>query len=282
MARETATIEAVSFSRLDVYETCPKRAQLQYCKKIPEIPRGEPHKRCPKSMESGELEWHNDRGTRLHESMDKYIRGIKADYAPELKDLDIEMTNTRAAYEQGTVQTEQMWCYKGDWEPTAWNDWDNINMRVKTDIFQVIEGTMVEPIVAVVVDLKSGKIFGNEGKHAQQLQLYALGAFKKYPTLDKVYVEVWYSDHDKIKTVEYTRRQSLSFQGDWDDRFETAKADVIFESRPSDNNCKWCPYKATEDGGTGHCEDAYRYSNPVAVTPDKPTQAKAGSRSRAG
>jgi len=282
MARETATIEAVSFSRLDVYETCPKRAQLQYCKKIPEPPRGQPHKRCPVSLESGELEWHNNRGTRLHESMDKYIRGIKEKYAPELACLDVEMTNTRAAYEQGTVQTEQMWCYKGDWEPTAWNDWDNINMRVKTDIFQVIEGTMEEPIVAVVVDLKSGKIFGNEGKHAQQLQLYALGAFKRYPTLDKVYVEVWYCDHDKIKTVEYTRRQSLGFQRDWDDRFETAKADVIFESRPSDNNCKWCPYKATEDGGTGDCEDAYRYSKPVAVVPDKPTQAKAGSRSRAG
>lgn len=282
MARQTATIEAVSFSRLEVYETCPRRAQYQYCMKIPELPRGAPHKRCPKDPVTGEYEWHNDRGTRLHESMDKYIRGIKADYAIELKDLDVEMTNTRAAYEQGMVQTEQMWCYMGDWEPTAWNDWDNINMRVKTDIFQVIEGTMAEPIVAVVVDLKSGKIFGNEGKHAQQLQLYALGAFKKYPTLDKVYVEVWYCDHDKIKTVEYTRRQSLGFQGDWDDRFETAKSDVIFEARPSDNNCKWCPYKATEDGGTGDCKSAYRYSNPVAVAPDKPTQTKAGSRSRAG
>jgi len=282
MAKQTATIEAVSFSRLDVYETCPKRAQLQYCKRIPEPPRGQPHKRCPKNEVTGELEWHNDRGTRMHESMDKYIRGIRKDYDLELKCLDIEMTNARVAFEDGLVQTEQMWCYKGDWEPTKWNDWDNINMRVKTDIFWVVEGTLKEPIEAVVVDLKSGKIFGNEGKHAQQLQLYALGAFKKFPTLDMVYVEIWYADHDKIKPVEYTRRQSLMFQPDWDDRCETAKSDVIFESRPSDNNCRWCPYKAEEDGGTGDCEDAYRYSNPIAVAPDKPTKTKAGSRSRAG
>ena len=282
MARETATIEAVSFSRLDVYETCPKRAQLQYCKRIPEPQRGPPHKRCPKSMVTGEYEWHNDRGTRMHDSMDKYIRGIRKDYDPELKCLDIEMTNARVAFEQGIVQTEQMWCYKGDWEPTVWNDWDNINMRVKTDIFWVMEGTLKEPIEACVVDLKSGKIFGNEGKHAQQLQLYALGAFKKFPTLDKVYAEIWYADHDKIKPVEYTRRQSLGFQPDWDERCETTKSDVIFESRPSDGNCRWCPYKAEEDGGTGDCEDAYRYSNPISSAPAVATEAKKGSRSRAG
>ena len=153
---------------------------------------------------------------------------------------------------------------------------------VRRGIFQVVEGTLDEPIEAVVVDLKSGKKFGNEVKHASQLQLYALGAFKRFPTLDKVYVEIWYVDQDDIKTVEYTRRQALGFQEDWDRRFEAAKADVIFEARPSESNCKWCPYKASEDGGTGHCEDAYRYSQPVAPPPTKRTKSKAGSRSRAG
>lgn len=282
MARQTVTIEAVSFSRLEVYEQCPRRAQLQYCKRIPEPDRGEPHKRCPVNPDTGAREWHNDRGTRLHESMDKYIRGYSNEYAPELKCLDVEMTNVRAAYEANTVHTEQMWCYKGDWERTRWDDWDNINMRIKLDIFQVVEGTLDEPIEAVAVDLKSGKIFGNEVKHASQLQLYALGAFKRYPTLEKVYVEIWYCDHDKIKTTEYTRRQALGFQEEWDKRFEAAKADVVFESRPSEGNCKWCPYKHATDGGTGDCEDAYRYSSDPSPTPSAPTEVKAGSRSRAG
>lgn len=282
MAKQTATIEAVSFSRLDVYENCPKDAQFRYCKRIPEPERSAPHKRCPKNEVTGELEWHNDRGTRLHEGMDKFVRGIKQNYDPELKCLDVEMTNARVAFEQGMVLTEQMWCYKGDWEPTVWNDWDNTNMRVKLDLFWVLEGTLAEPIEAVLVDLKSGKIFGNEGKHAQQVQLYALGSFKKFPTLESVYGELWYCDHDKIKPTEYTRQQALGFQRDWDDRFEVCKSDVIFEARPSESHCKYCSYKAKEDGGTGDCEDAYRYSNPVSSPPAVATKAKKGSRSRAG
>lgn len=280
MANETATITAVSFSRLEVYEKCPKEAHLKFCKKIPEPDRGEPHSRCPTSEESGEREWHNDRGTRLHKSMDAYVRGHSDVYAPELKPIDVEMTNARVAYEQGLVHTEQMWCYKEEWERTAWDDWDGIRIRVKTDIFWVTEGTLAAPIEAVVIDLKSGKKFGNEVKHASQLQLYALGAFKRYPTLEKVYVEIWYVDQNDIKTVEYTRRQAIGNQEDWDERFEVAMSDVIFESRPSESNCKWCAYKAVEDGGTGDCADAYRYSRPAVSKTT--TKKKAGSRSRAG
>lgn len=282
MAEPTATITAVSFSRLEVYEQCPQRAELQYCKKIPEPDRGKPHKRCPTNPETGELEWHNDRGTRLHEAMDKYIRGAKDSYSSELKCLDVEMTNARAAFEQGLVQTEQMWCYKDDWVPTVWNDWENTNTRIKLDVFWVTEGTMKKPIEAVAIDLKSGKLFGNEVKHATQLQLYALGAFKKYPTLEKVYCEIWYCDHDEVKCTEYTRKQALRNQPDWDDRFSKMMSDVIFEARPSENNCRWCPYKAQEDGGTGDCEQAYRYANPSPSAAGKATQTKSGSRSRAG
>lgn len=282
MVRETATIEAVSFSRLDVYEQCARRAYYAYCKKIPEPDRGPPHSRCPTNPETGQREWHNDRGTRLHDSLDKYVRGVNDKYDVELKCLDVEMTNARAAFEQGLVLTEQMWCYKEGWEPTRWDDWDNIRIRVKTDITWITEGDLDEPHEAAIIDLKSGRKFGNEAKHASQLQLYAIGAFKRWPSLDTVYAEIWYCDQDDIKTIQFTREQMVNFQPEWDDRFEVAMSDVVFEPSPSESTCKYCPYKLEADGGTGDCEKAYSYSKPQASAARTPTKAKKGSRSRAG
>jgi len=281
MVRVTATIEAASFSRLDVYEQCAKRGFYQYCLKIPEPDRGPPHKRCPKNLATGALEWHNDRGTRLHDSMDKYVRGVKDDFDIELKDFDVEMTNARVAYENGLVTAEQMWCYKDDWVPTRWDDWDNTNMRIKLDLFWVVKGERDDPIEAVAIDLKSGKKFGNEVKHATQLQLYALGAFKKYPNLEICHTEIWYSDFDDVKTVTYRRDQALRNQPEWDKRIEAMLADTIFEARASEHNCKYCPYKHKDDGGTGDCETPHRYQH-VAVPSAKTTKAKKGSRSVAG
>jgi hypothetical protein len=286
MARQTATIEAGSFSRLNVYEDCAQRAQFAFCKKIPEPDRGEPHKGCPINPETKEREWHNDRGTRIHNSMDQYIRGVTDKFCPELSKLDIEMTNARASFEDGLVVAEDMWCYREDWVPTVWDDWDGIWMRVKLDVFQALKGTLKEPIEASAIDLKSGKIFGNEVKHGEQLQLYAVGSFRKYPTLKKVHAEIWYCDQDVVKTVTYTRAQGLKFQPMWDRRMEKMTADVIFKPTPSEQACKYCPYRHPEDGGSGHCDVPVRFNKPpppasaAKKKTGKKTVRKKGSRSR--
>lgn len=292
MPRPTDRIDAGSFSRLDVYEQCPRRALFAFALKIPEPDRGEPHAKCPKNMETGEREWHNDRGSRVHESADEFVRGVRDKYCLELKDFDIELHNARAAYEEGLVYTEQMWCYKDDWTPTVWNDWNNIWMRIKLDVFQVVcdkktgepLGTRDEPIEACAIDIKTGKIFGNEVKHQEQVQLYALGSFKRYPSLDKVHTELWYVDHNDFKTLTYTRKQALRFQNGWDKRMDRMTSDRTFKPRPSQESCKFCPYRRKEDGGSGDCDKAYAFSQPVAPprrTKKKATTRKKGSRSRA-
>lgn len=292
MPRITETIDAGSFSRIDVYESCARRAYFAFCQKIPEPDRGPPHKRCPKNMETGALEWHNDRGARVHDSADAFVRGINKKYCLELKDFDIELTNARAAYEEGLVYTEQMWCYLDDWTPTHDRDWNNTWMRIKLDIFQVVcdkktgepLGTRDEPLEACAIDIKTGKIFGNEVKHNEQVQLYALGAFKRYPSLNKVHTELWYVDHNDFKTITYSRKQALRYQAGWDRRMDRMTSDRTFKATPSQDACKYCPYRKPEDGGSGHCDKAYAFSQPVAPprrTKGKATTRKKGSRSRA-
>ena len=55
-----------SYSRLGVFEQCKFRAKLQYVDKIPEPARPLPE---------GKTEHANDRGTRVHEEAEIFVRG---------------------------------------------------------------------------------------------------------------------------------------------------------------------------------------------------------------
>ena len=97
------TIKAGSFSRIDVFETCPLRAKLAFIDKIPEPDRGPP----PKSKD----EWPNDRGQRIHEHADRYVKGLEADQLPEMAKFKVEFERMRALFAEGKVLAEEMWCY---------------------------------------------------------------------------------------------------------------------------------------------------------------------------
>ena len=102
----------------------------------------------------------------------------------------------------------------------------------------------------VVNDYKTGKRWGNEVKHAQQTQLYALGAVLRYNEIQHVYTELWYLDLDELVSMSMTRSQALRFFRGWDDRNSMMLACVNFEPKPSKLACRWCPYSKK---GTGHC-----------------------------
>ena len=62
----------------------------------------------------------------------------------------------------------------------------------------------------VVIDYKTGKRWGNEVKHAQQTQLYALGTALRYDEIQNVYTELWYLDLDELVSMSMTRSQALT------------------------------------------------------------------------
>lgn len=232
------TIKAGSFSRLDVFETCPLRAKLAFIDKIPEPDRGPPPK--------GLTEWQNDRGTRIHEHADRFTRGVEDTQIPEMeKFFKAEFERLRTMHADGKVLAEEMWCYDAAWKPCGDRDWSTIKFRVKTDATIWLDGD-----TACVVDFKTGKRWGNEVKHAQQAQLYALGTALRYDEVQKIHTELWYVDQDELIPMTMTRSQALRFFKNWDDRNSMMLASVNFEPRPNKINCKWCPYGPK---GTGHC-----------------------------
>lgn len=237
--RETSEmrLKAWSHSRIIIFESCKFRSKLQYIDRIPEPERPLP---------PGKTEHPNDRGTRIHEAAEAFVKG-GVELIPELEKFKPELEKLRKMLAEGLVSLEGEWAFNRAWEPVAWMSHDTW-CRIKLDAVAWLESSW-----AVVVDYKSGKRFGNEIKHGEQMQLYVLGCFLRFPKLKKVTVELWYTDLDELVTQTYTREQAMRFKSGYEARGEKMTTCEDFPPNPNRFSCKWCPYKPVEKGGTGHC-----------------------------
>lgn len=230
-----AGIDAWSYSRLSVFEQCKLRARLAYIDRIPEPDRPLP---------PGKTEHANDRGTRIHNAAELYVKK-DIELIPELRTFQAEFQRLRELYKQGKVSLEGEWAVDEEWNPVAWRS-NNAWARIKLDAFVRLSKTH-----AVVIDYKSGKRFGNEIKHAEQCQLYQLAAFLRYPELETIDVELWYTDQNELTHMRYTRAQGLRFFANFNNRGTAMTTATEFPANPNIFSCKWCPYGPR---GSGHCE----------------------------
>jgi hypothetical protein len=232
-------------------------------------------------LRPGQTEHANDRGTRIHTECELFVRGT-GPLPIEAKHFKPEFAALRNLYEQGRVSLEGEWGMNQQWEPCGWRgDWIAIDkpegvklkslkkfperpsdgdivklgtqhhiwvpawLRLKLDAIVFVSETE-----AIDIDFKSGRKFGNELKHAEQLQLYQLVTFLRYPLLEKITTELWYLDQDELTSNTFTRTQGLRFQRSWDARGTRMTTAVDFPPNPNIFSCKYCEYGPT---GTGHC-----------------------------
>jgi hypothetical protein len=230
-------INAWSHSRIIVFEQCPRRAELAFIQKIKEPERPLP---------PGKTEHPNTRGERVHKAAEKYVQG-GVELIPELQTFEPEFVRLRDMHAEGKCSLEGEWAYDKKWEPVAYMSSD-VWCRIKCDAVVWLEKTKV-----VVIDYKTGKRFGNEVKHAEQMQLYQLGVFLRYPEVEDVRVELWYTDQDELHGMNYTRDQGMRYQQGFERRGTAMTTCEDFQPNPNAFSCRWCPYKPQERGGTGHC-----------------------------
>ena len=170
-------ISSWSFSRLTVFEQCKFRAKLQMIDKIPDpTPR-------PAA----------DRGTEIHQTCEDYVRGTAA-LRKEMRHFEEEFVVLRDLFKKGKVSLEGEWGFTKDWEPC---DYKKAWLRAKADAV-----VWLSPTHVVVIDYKTGKRFGNEVKHGEQLQLYALCMMVRHPEIERVTVELWYLDQNEMAPLD--------------------------------------------------------------------------------
>lgn len=226
-------INAWSYSSLTVFEKCPYQAKLKYIDKIPE----------PKNQFS-------ERGIQLHSAAEEFVKGGTPTLHPELKHFAPELESLVEQYAKGKVEVEQEWAHDRHWNTSDWRSKETW-ARLKLDFFVKINDT-----TGCVIDLKSGKRFGNEIKHTEQGQLYAGSAFLRYPQLTRVITEFWYLDHNEMSSVEYKPSNAAKFIASFDKRAARMTSAKTFPARPSIFTCKYCPYRSESTGGSGLCKFA--------------------------
>ena len=226
-----------SHSSLGNFEKCKFLAKLKHLDRIPE-----PQRELPQ----GKTEHANDRGSRIHDWAENYVNGTHATQIPEMREFAVEFEHLRHLFTKGIVSLEGEWGVDKNWEVT---DWKTAWHRSKVDAI-----VFPDPYSAIVIDYKSGKKFGNEIKHAEQTQLYALNAVLRYPKIETVTTELWYVDVKDLTSKTFTREQILRFKPGFDRRGRAMTSATEFPPNGNVFSCQWCMYGTRPDGtGSGHC-----------------------------
>ena len=220
------TIDKVSFSRLQNFEKCKYLAKLMYIDKVPE-----PERPLPK----GKTEHANDRGSRIHDSAEMYVGGVELVH--ELDKFKEQFEELRELFEVGRVQLEGEWAVDLEWKPTSWSSSDAW-CRMKLDALVFSE----DGKYARVIDYKTGKRHGNEIKHTEQGQIYQLATFLRFPDVEDITVEFWYTDLGETDTKYYSRLQGTQYFNKYHDRLLSISTCTDFPPNPNAFSCRWCPY----------------------------------------
>lgn len=107
----------------------------------------------------------------------------------------------------------------------------------------------------------TGKRFGNEVKHAEQLQLYAVCALLRYPEVQRVTCELWYIDQNELASFTMKRSQMKKYLQLFDKRGVAMTTETEFKPNPNIYSCKWCSYAPHKQGDCAY-----------GVNPDAPTK----------
>ena len=215
-------IKAWSYSRLGDYKQCPLRAKLKHIDRLQEP--GSP------AM---------DRGALIHESAAAYIRGELSRLPQDLKLFRQEFRVLRALNTKAPLAVEMQWAFTNKWAPCDWFGRDAW-CRMVVDVATAPAERRMR-----IVDFKTGR--NRFAEQAPQLELYALGGFVRYPEVDEISAEFWYTDQGELESKVFIRGTLPLLKRSWENEVRPMLKDRTFAPRPSDK-CRWCHFSAAKGG----------------------------------
>ncbi len=229
-------ITAWSFSRLKDFESCPLKAYMKYVEK-----RSQDH------MDQKAA----DRGSMVHTAAEMFV-SAEGDFIKEMAKFRDYFGVVREEFKNGDCIVEEDWGFDVDWIPTGWFD-ENVWCRMKLDNLRTkTRNDDGDPVHVIPTDYKTGKKYGNEVSHGQQGQIYAVGTFLRYPTVEVADVELVYLDQGQITKRTYTREKAMKFLPPWTSRGLKMTSATDYPPKPNKMTCMWCPFGP--QNGDGSCE----------------------------
>lgn len=209
--------EAWGYSKLDAYRSCPAKFKYQFIDKLPQD-------------SSPALE----RGTRIHDEAEAYLRGWIQALSEPLSDWQEELDNLK----EWKCQPEAAWGFDRDWKllpnwlhPDTW-------LRAKSDAHYVQGDALI------IIDFKSGKY---RVPSTEQIELYAICGACVYPEVQRVTDEFWFIDADNTYTKQYTREHLEELKKKYANYVKPLYAEETWPPAPS-MACKWCNFSKSKGG----------------------------------
>lgn len=232
---EVPEIKAWSFSRLNNWERCPRKARYLYVDKLDEV-KGEPL----------------IRGTRIHKECEKYLLG-DGPITHDMRKFKKEFKELRKL----GAEPESQWAFDKDWQPCSWfaaQTWARMSADAN---YEVNERAMC------VIDFKTGKMRDAE-VYRKQVELYALALGLTYD-VDTVHVELWFLDAGRVLEEEHEITEEALAEGrlEWERTVRPMLQDRLFIPKPSQMGCGYCSFSCAEDGP---CKDAATANSTGKVT----------------
>ena len=221
-----------SYSALKLYESCPGKYAYAKIAKLP-TPDAYPLMR----------------GLEIHSKAENYLLGNIRGIPRELKKFDSEfkaIKKLKAAPELDIAVRE-------DWSITSWTATDTW-CRGKIDAALPMDNGEAD-----IIDFKTGRIYPD---HRDQAEIYSCLMLSYYEHKKKkveiVNVEFWYLDKGITNGFSYEKKDILELKKKWEKKAEPMFLDKEFGFTPSDDACRWCPFRSDKklrDGTPGPCNE---------------------------
>jgi len=181
------------------------------------------------------------RGTAVHALAESFLKGKI--YGGMPRPL-IKLASHYSALRKLKPIVEEYWNVDTNWQPVKAKDktWCTMKMDAALPPHENEQGKRV----IYIQDLKTGREYGS---HDKQASLYACIGYTRWPELDGVDVEFWYSDSGETVHTYFNRRTIKSLTNYWKAQGESMMdPDQQFLPNPSEDACKWC-FLRTDKGG---------------------------------
>jgi hypothetical protein len=243
-------ITSWSYSRYKDYKNCPLMAKFKFVDKVKvEDTRAQAG---GASMHELASEWATKKTSKgLPSKMKKIPAELKA-FAEEFDELRNSKLAVIAESDPDpfkmpgkAVFAKFAWGITRDWVLCDFFDKERVWCRLKIDTHTWNHETKT----VRVIDYKSGRIYPDD--HKDQADLYAIGAFIKYPDALRVRMEFWYTDQQQLVPYEYLRKALPLLQKKWTAKVVPMLADTRFAAKPG-RHCTWCGYGVSKGGTCEH------------------------------
>lgn len=217
---------ALSHSRLNDYNQCPKKFWHKYIGKTP-------------SFKEEGTSPHLVRGTNVHKALENYIiklrageQDIRVSSLTEVENAKPMINNLFSLYD--TVMPEAQVSINDAWKQVEWFSKDSY-YRAIYDMICIRSSDII------IGDFKTGKFTDYTPETGYgQLELSAAIALNIWPEVPEVHTVYIYVDHKKTVKKTFTRADAPRLVQWFEQEHVKVNADTEFKAKPNEF-CKWCP-----------------------------------------